>query len=100
VENGRGWWSVALAECREAPGEWRMINKVFTEKTARQLASDIRRAHARMTIRVVGVLAPDRWEAITGQRPEEEGTASYRLWLRYVGPSLSTSGSSLLRPVQ
>ena len=99
-ESGRGWWPAALAECRELPGEWRMVNKMFTEKTARQLASDIRRAHARTTIRVVGVLPGDRWEAIPGQAPEEEGTDSYRLWLRYIGPSSPTSGSSMLRPVR
>jgi hypothetical protein len=77
-----------------------MVNKTFTEKTARQLASDIRRAHARTTIRILGVLPGDKWEAIPGQSPAEEGTASYRLWLRYVGLSSRPSGGSMLQPVR
>lgn len=84
--DARSRWSMTLAECRGFPGEWRMVGRVFTEKTARQIASDLRRAHARSTVRVAGVLPTDRWESVPGQTPEEEGSASFRIWLRYVGP--------------
>jgi hypothetical protein len=80
------WWPDALTECRRHPGQWRRLDRRFSRSTAKQVASDLRRAHHRATVRVTGLLVGDVWETAYGEA-ENGDSGCYALWVRYLGPS-------------
>lgn len=76
-------WEALFGECRNYMGEWRRTNQSFSKSTATQLASDIRNAYKRETVksRLRGLNADERWDAAWG----EGSDGQYYLWLKYLG---------------
>jgi hypothetical protein len=58
------FWLRTFASARLVEG-WYRVDKLYTRKTAAQIASDIRRAHldGRTTIRTRGIETGEVWEA-------------------------------------
>lgn len=58
------FWSRSFEAARHVE-HWYRVDKLYTRKTAAQIASDIRRAHldGRSMIRTKGILAGEVWEA-------------------------------------
>ena len=81
----RSFWVKTLRDARRRK-TWVRVNRLYTEKTAAQVASDLRTAHHRDTrkMRVKGILPGDRWDARWNSSPEgPEG--QYSIWIRYTG---------------
>ena len=81
----RSFWVKTLQDARRRK-TWVRVNRLYTEKTAAQVASDLRAAHHRDTkkMRVKGILPGDRWDARWNSSPEgPEG--QYSIWIRYTG---------------
>jgi len=81
----RSFWVKTLQDARRRK-TWVRVNRLYTEKTAAQVASDLRAAHHRDSskLRVKGVLPGDRWDTRWNASPEgPEG--QYSIWIRYIG---------------
>lgn len=65
---------------------WFRVPRMYTEKTAQQIASDLRSAHHRdpKKLRVKGVLPGDRWEALSNPSPEGPDD-QFAIWIRFLG---------------
>lgn len=85
VRNSR--WRVMFDECREVPGDWRRVVEPFAEKTAKQIASDIRSSKSRdvTQIRTAGLKQGEIWEAEWGQDDNDGDPDHWYIWLRYMG---------------
>jgi hypothetical protein len=58
------FWRRTLAAARRT-NDWHRVEKLYTRKTAAQVASDIRRAHldGRRKVRIRGIRRGEQWEA-------------------------------------
>ena len=65
---------------------WFRVPRMYTEKTAQQIASDLRSAHHRdpKKLRVKGVLPGDRWDARWNASPEGPD-GQFSIWIRFLG---------------
>lgn len=81
----RSFWVKALEAARRHDS-WVRVHRLYTEKTASQIASDLRSAHRRShdTVRVRGVLPGERWDARWGVSPDGPN-GQYAIWVRYLG---------------
>jgi len=78
------FWHRSLAEARLI-NDWYRVPKLYTRKTAAQIASDMRRAHERSAQhqRVRGLLVGERWES--EWRPTDRGApGDCEVWIRRV----------------
>ena len=85
----RSFWQRSLDEARAA-GDWYRIPKLYTKKTAQQIASDVRCAHLRPTSvhRVRGFAPGEVWES--KWTPTTNGApGDCEVWVRYVGEKFS-----------
>lgn len=81
----RSFWVKTLQVARQRK-TWVRVPRLYTEKTAAQIASDLRSAHHRdpKTLRVKGVLPGDKWDTRWNSAPEgPEG--QYSIWVRFIG---------------
>jgi hypothetical protein len=81
----RSFWVKTLQDARRRK-TWVRVNRLYTEKTAAQVASDLRAAHHRDSkkLRVKGILPGDRWDTRWNSSPEgPEG--QYSIWIRFIG---------------
>jgi hypothetical protein len=81
----RSFWVKTLQDARRRK-TWVRVNRMYTEKTAAQVASDLRAAHHRdvKKLRVKGILPGDQWDTRWNSSPEgPEG--QYSIWIRYIG---------------
>ncbi|MDA2967660.1 MAG: hypothetical protein O3B91_09070 [Actinomycetota bacterium] len=81
----RSFWVKTLQDARRRK-TWVRVNRLYTEKTAAQVASDLRAAHHRDVerLRVKGILPGDKWDTRWNSSPEgPEG--QYSIWIRYIG---------------
>ena len=81
----RSFWVKELENARRRK-TWTRVNRLYTEKTAAQIASDLRSAHHRdpTKLRVKGVLPGDKWDTRWNSSPEgPEG--QYSIWVRFLG---------------
>ena len=64
---------------------WFRVPRMYTEKTAQQIASDLRSAHHRdpKKLRVKGVLPGDRWDARWNASPEGPD-GQFSIWIRFI----------------
>jgi len=79
------FWVKSLRTARQRK-TWFRVPRMYTEKTAQQIASDLRSAHHRdpKKLRVKGVLPSDRWDARWNASPEgPEG--QFSIWIRLLG---------------
>ena len=84
-EKRRSFWQRSLDEAR-LTGLWFQIPKLYTRKSASQIASDIRRSHRRLTDhqRVRGFLPAEIWEA--RWYPTSHGApGDCEVWIRFGG---------------
>lgn len=81
----RSFWVKAL-EAARLHDSWVRVHRLYTEKTASQIASDLRSAHRRTddNVRVRGVLPGERWDARWGVSPDGPN-GQYAIWVRYLG---------------
>lgn len=81
----RSFWVKALEAARRHDS-WVRVHRLYTEKTASQIASDLRSAHRRTdnNVRVRGVLPGERWDARWGSSPDGPN-GQYAIWVRYLG---------------
>lgn len=81
----RSFWVKALEAARRHDS-WVRVHRLYTEKTASQIASDLRSAHRRTdnNVRVRGVLPGERWDARWGASPDGPN-GQYAIWVRYLG---------------
>jgi hypothetical protein len=81
----RSFWVKALEAARRHDS-WVRVHRLYTEKTASQIASDLRSAHRRTddNVRVRGVLPGERWDARWGASPDGPN-GQYAIWVRYMG---------------
>jgi hypothetical protein len=65
---------------------WFRVPRMYTEKTAQQIASDLRSTHHRdpKKLRVKGVLPGDRWDARWNASPEGPD-GQFSIWIRFLG---------------
>ena len=87
----RSFWVKELENARRRK-TWTRVNRLYTEKTAAQIASDLRSAHHRdpTKLRVKGVLPGDKWDTRWNSSPEgPEG--QYSIWVRFLGHEDSTA---------
>lgn len=65
--------------------DWYRVDKLYTRKTAAQIASDIRRAHlnGRQTIRTAGIQSGEVWEARWNE-VNEGASGDCEVWVRRV----------------
>lgn len=100
----RSFWVKALEAARRHDS-WVRVHRLYTEKTASQIASDLRSAHRRTddNVRVRGVLPGERWDARWGASPDGPN-GQYAIWIRYMGIAdektlgNSTQGKGSKRP--
>jgi hypothetical protein len=81
----RSFWVMALESARQH-GTWVRVHRLYTAKTASQIASDLRSAHRRQqnNVRVRGVLPGERWDARWGASPDGPPD-QYCIWVRLLG---------------
>ena len=85
----RSFWQRSLDEAR-AVGDWYRIPKLYTKKTAQQIASDVRCAHLRPTSvhRVRGFAPGEVWES--KWIPSSVGApGDCEVWVRFLGEKFS-----------
>lgn len=76
------FWRRTFDAARRVDG-WYRVPKLYTRKTAAQVASDIRRAHldGRSTIRTAGMASGEVWDA--RWNPVEKGAnGDCEVWIR------------------
>lgn len=81
----RSFWQRSLDEARGS-GDWYRIPKLYTKKTAQQIASDVRCAHLRPTSvhRVRGFQVGEVWES--KWIPTTIGApGDCEVWVRFIG---------------
>lgn len=90
----RSFWVKALEAARRHDS-WVRVHRLYTEKTASQIASDLRSAHRRTddNVRVRGVLPGERWDARWGASPDGPN-GQYAIWVRYMGVTDDTSAGN------
>ncbi|MFM8856578.1 MAG: hypothetical protein ACKOI2_05120 [Actinomycetota bacterium] len=93
----RSFWVKALEAARRHDS-WVRVHRLYTEKTASQIASDLRSAHRRTdnNVRVRGVLPGERWDARWGASPDGP-SGQYAIWVRYLGVMEEGTDSSVNR---
>lgn len=81
----RSFWVKELENARRRK-TWTRVNRLYTEKTAAQIASDLRSAHHRdpKKLRVKGVLPGDKWDTQWNSSPEGP-QGQYSIWIRFLG---------------
>jgi len=81
----RSFWVMALESARQH-ATWVRVHRLYTAKTASQIASDLRSAHRRQqdNVRVRGVLPGERWDARWGASPDGPPD-QFCIWVRLVG---------------
>lgn len=81
----RSFWVMALESARQHPS-WVRVHRLYTAKTASQIASDLRSAHRRQqnNVRVRGVLPGERWDARWGASPDGP-PGQFCIWVRLIG---------------
>lgn len=81
----RSFWVKTLQNARQRK-TWTRVNRLYTEKTAAQLASDLRSAHHRdvKNLRLRGVLPGDRWDTRWNASPEGPD-GQFSIWIRFLG---------------
>jgi len=81
----RSFWVKTLQDARRRK-TWVRVNRLYTEKTAAQVASDLRAAHHRDTkkLRVKGILPGDKWDTRWNSSPEGPD-GQYSIWIRFIG---------------
>ncbi|MGA0877627.1 MAG: hypothetical protein ACO3SP_00765 [Ilumatobacteraceae bacterium] len=81
----RSFWVMALQSARQHPS-WVRVHRLYTAKTASQIASDLRSAHRRQqnNVRVRGVLPGERWDARWGASPDGPPD-QFCIWVRLIG---------------
>ena len=87
----QSFWQRSLGQARSG-GDWFRIPKLYTRKSASQIASDIRRSHLRLTDhqRVRGFRTGEVWES--RWQPTALGAAGdCEVWVRYSGPKIQWS---------
>lgn len=80
--NRTSFWRRTFDAARRVDG-WYRVDKLYTRKTAAQVASDIRRAHldGRSTIRTSGIESGEIWEARWS--PVDQGAnGDCEVWIR------------------
>lgn len=85
----RSFWQRSLDDAR-ATGDWFRVPKLYTKKTAQQIASDVRCAHLRATAvhRVRGFRPGELWES--KWIPTTSGAlGDCEVWVRYLGEKFS-----------
>jgi len=95
-EKRRSFWQRSFDQARMS-GEWFRIPKLYTRKSASQIASDIRRSHLRHTKdqRVRGFRGAEVWEA--KWEPTVHGaTGDCEVWVRYGGEKLKWNPNQYL----
>ena len=88
-EKRRSFWQRSLDQAR-ITGDWFRIPKLYTRKSASQIASDIRRSHLCLTNhqRVRGFRTAEVWEA--KWEPTTNGApGDCEVWVRYGGEKLN-----------
>lgn len=82
----RSLWPARLAAGRENPGVWIRLRNPMAKSSAAQLASDLRRAHARDLTkhRVSGLRPGERWEAEHRSATDAPNASRHYLWFRLV----------------
>ena len=88
-EKRRSFWQRSFDQARTS-SEWFRIPKLYTRKSASQIASDIRRSHLRRTKdqRVRGFRSAEVWEA--KWEPTADGApGDCEVWVRYGGEKLN-----------
>jgi len=84
----RSFWVKTLQDARRR-NTWVRVNRLYTDKTAAQVSSDLRAAHHRdaTKLRVKGILPGDRWDTRWNASPEgPEG--QYSIWIRFIGDKM------------
>ncbi len=78
----RSFWVMALESARQH-ATWVRVHRLYTAKTASQIASDLRSAHRRQqnNVRVRGVLPGERWDARWGASPDGP-PGQFCIWVR------------------
>ena len=90
----RSFWQRSLDEAR-ASGTWYRIPKLYTKKTAQQIASDVRCAHLRpASVHRVRGFEPDeiwesKWIPTSGGAPGD-----CEVWVRYLGEKFNLAEAS------
>jgi hypothetical protein len=81
------FWTRTFEVARRS-GDWVMVQRLYTQSTAAQLASDIVNAHNRNpnTIRVRGMHPGERWEA-RWEAAVEGPPGDYVVWVRTAPPA-------------
>ena len=81
----RSFWVKALEAARKH-NSWVRVHRLYTEKTASQIASDLRSVHRREAnnVRVRGIMPGERWDARWGASPDGPA-GQYSIWVRYLG---------------
>jgi len=81
----RSFWVMALESARQH-ATWVRVHRLYTAKTASQIASDLRSAHRRQqnNVRVRGVLPGERWDARWGASPDGP-QGQFCIWVRLLG---------------
>ena len=88
-EKRHSFWQRSFDQARMS-GDWFRIPKLYTRKSASQIASDIRRSHLRRTKdqRVRGFRSSEVWEA--KWEPTAHGApGDCEVWVRYGGEKLN-----------
>lgn len=82
----RSLWPARLAVGRANPGVWIRLQDPLAESSAAQVASDLRRAHARDLTkhRLSGLRPGERWQAEHAPANEEPDCSRHYLWFRLV----------------
>lgn len=70
----RSFWVKALEAARKH-NSWVRVHRLYTEKTASQIASDLRSVHRREAnnVRVRGIMPGERWDARRGRKSRRPG---------------------------
>lgn len=76
------FWRRTFERARQAP-DWYPVDKLYTRKTAAQIASDVRRAHLteRRTVRTAGIAPGEVWEA-KWTEASDGANGDCRVWIR------------------
>lgn len=89
-ERRRSFWQRSLDEARRTGG-WFRIPKLYTKKTAQQIASDVRCAHHRRPSvhRVRGFQVGEVWESKWRLTTACGAPGDCEVWVRFLGEKLS-----------
>ena len=81
----RSFWVKTLQMAR-LRNTWIRVPRLYTEKSAAQLASDLRSSHHRdlKKIRIKGVLPSELWDTRWNASPEGPD-GQFAIWIRYLG---------------